>query len=149
MLDRDLAELYGVSTSAFNQAVKRNGRRFPPDFWFRLTSTETRDWLSQIVISNPKARMGQRHAPWAFTEEGIAMLSGVLDSDRAIGVHIMIVRAFTRMRKLLATHAELASKLNDLERNCDATFKIVFEELRALRRVSPAKPPKPIIGFTP
>src|SRR5436190_6300661 len=98
ILDRDLAILYGVPTGTLNQAVKRNLQRFPADFMFQLSAEEFENWKSQIVISNPKAKMGVRHRPHAFTEQGVAMLSSVLNSERAIGVNIAIMRAFVRLR---------------------------------------------------
>ena len=111
MLDADLARLYGVETGALNQAVKRNLERFPEDFMFRLNSAETTKWISQSVISNPGARMGIRRCPYAFTEQGVAMLSSVLRSRRAIIVNIEIMRTFVRLKRALASDAELAEKI--------------------------------------
>jgi hypothetical protein len=111
MLDRDLAELYGVTTAALNQAVRRNLDRFPQDFMFQLDEEEFEDWISQIVISNPGLKMGARRRPLAFTEQGVAMLSSVLRSKRAIQVNIAIMRAFVTFREMLATHKDLADKL--------------------------------------
>lgn len=135
MLDRDLAELYGVPTGVLNQAVKRNARRFPPDFMFRLSKAEMEKWKSQIVISNPGTKMGLRKRPYAFTEHGVAMLSSVLHSRRAIEVNIAIMRAFVRLRQILATHKDLVRKLEQLERKLgehDEKFQIVFEAIRQL-----------------
>lgn len=132
MFDRDLAVLYGVSTKALNQAVKRNIKRFPEDFMFILTAEELENWRSQIVTSNPWAKMGLRRPPSMFTEQGIAMLSSVLNSERAILVNIQIIRTFTRLRELLATHEELRLKLESLEKKYDEQFKIVFDAFRRL-----------------
>jgi ORF6N domain len=114
LLDKDLAELYGVPTRALVQAVKRNIKRFPQDFMFQLNSHEAEDLRSQIVTSK-KGRGGRRYAPYAFTEQGVAMLSGVLHSPRAIGVNVAIMRTFVRLREILATHKELARKLEQLD----------------------------------
>lgn len=134
LLDRDLAELYGVETRVLNQAVRRNAGRFPPDFMFSLTREEIRN-LSQFVISP-----GFKHAPQVlvFTEQGVAMLSGVLNSPRAIQVNIEIMRAFVRLRQLIASSADLARKLVSLEKKYDAQFKAVFDAIRAL--MSPELP---------
>jgi len=142
MLDRDLAMLYGVETRALNQAVKRNRDRFPGDFMFELTREEIRN-ISQFVICSP----AMKHARnvYAFTEQGIAMLSGVLNSQRAIQVNIAIMRAFVQLRQLLATHADLARKLEQMEKKYDAQFRIVFDTIRRL--MSPPEKPRKRIGF--
>jgi hypothetical protein len=147
MLDGDLAVLYGVRVKALNQAVKRNLRRFPKDFMFQLTKKELEDWRSQIVTSNPAAKMGLRRRPYAFTEQGVAMLSSVLHSQRAIDVNVEIMRAFVRLREILATHKELARKLDTLEKKYDAQFRIVFDAIRNL--MAPPEPKKKAtpIGF--
>jgi len=142
MLDRDLAILYDVQTRTLNQAVKRNKKRFPEDFAFRLTPQENNSLRSQIVISN--GRGGRRYFPYAFTEQGVAMLSSVLNSDRAIAVNIQIIRTFIKLRKLLATHADLLKKIEAMERGYDRQFRIVFDILRELR--APKKQIKKI-GF--
>jgi hypothetical protein len=142
MLDSDLARLYGVTTKALNQAVRRNLARFPEDFMFRLSVTELEDWRSQFVTSNPSRKMGLRRQPYAFTEHGVSMLSSVLRSKRAVVVNIEIMRAFVRMRQILATHADLARKLEALEKKYDAQFKVVFDAIRALM----APPPEPSRG---
>jgi hypothetical protein len=147
MLDRDLAELYGVPTKVLNQAVRRNSKRFPVDFMFQLTKPEFEDWRSQIVTSNPGAKMGLRRRPYAFTEQGVAMLSSVLNSDRAIQVNIAIMRAFVRLREILATHKDLARKLEELEKKYDAQFKVVFEAIRQLMAPPPQPAKKGRIGF--
>ena len=114
MIDRDLAELYEVETRTLNQAVRRNLQRFPEDFMFQMTSDELENWKSQIVISN-KEKMGIRKPPLVFTEQGVAMLSSVLNSERAILVNIQIIRIFTRIRELLIPHKDILQKLMDLE----------------------------------
>jgi hypothetical protein len=116
MLDSDLADLYQVPTKALNQAVQRNRSRFPEDFMFQLKKQELENWRSQIVTSNPGAKMGLRRPPYAFTELGVAMLSSVLNSDRAVQMNIIIMRAFVRLRELMATHKDLARKIEELER---------------------------------
>ncbi len=134
MLDRDLAELYGVETRVLNQAVSRNRARFPDDFMFALTREEIRN-LSQFVISS-----GFKHSPrvLVFTEQGVAMLSGLLNSSRAVAVNIAIMRTFVRLRELIASHADLARKLARLESKYDAQFKAVFDAIREL--MSPTTP---------
>ena len=154
MLDSDLAELYGVSTKHLNQAVKRNIERFPNDFMFQLTNFEfeilqadiqcQRRLRSQIVTSKT-GRGGPRFLPYAFTEQGLAMLSGVLHSKRAISVNIGIMRAFVKLRQLLASNAELARRLDELESKYDKQFKIVFDAIRKLM-ATPARGRKEI-GF--
>ena len=132
MLDRDLAELYGVTTAALNQAMRRNLDRFPEDFMFRLDKEEFENWRSQIVISNPGLRMGARRRPLAFTEQGVAMLSSVLRSKRSIQVNIAIMRAFVTFREMLATHKELADKLAELEHKYEEKLRVVFDAIRQL-----------------
>jgi len=146
MLDRDLAELYQVTTGALNQAVRRNLERFPSDFMFQLNQAEFENWKSQIVISNPSARMALRKRPYAFTEQGVAMLSSVLKSRRAALVNIAIVRTFVRLRQILATHKDLAARLTAMEKKYDRKFKVVFDILRQLME-PPPEPPKDPIGF--
>jgi hypothetical protein len=141
--DEDIAVLYGVETKVLVQAVKRNRERFPEDFMFQLTSEEFTRLRSQIVTS--KGRGGRRYPPYAFTEQGVAMLSGVLRSKRAVQVNIEIMRAFVRFRRLLSTHKELAKKLIELERRYDAQLKVVFEALREL--MTPPDPKTKRIGF--
>jgi hypothetical protein len=145
MLDRDLASLYGVTTKALNQAVSRNRSRFPDDFMFQLSTEEFANWRSQIVTSNPGLKMGARRRPYAFTEQGVAMLSSVLRSNRAVQVNILIMRAFVKLRQLLATHADLARKLDALERKYDTQFRVVFDAIRELMK--PPDPKKRPIGF--
>ncbi len=126
MLDRDLAELYGVTTKVLMQAVKRNLTRFPKDFMFQLSKNEA--LRSQIVTS--KKRGGRRYLPFVFTEQGIAMLSSVLRSEVAIHVNIAIMRAFVRLREMLASNKNLARKLHELEKKFDEQFRVVFEAIR-------------------
>ena len=136
MIDRDLAELYGVETRTLNQAVKRNLQRFPEDFMFQMTSDELENWKSQIVISN-KEKMGIRKPPLVFTEQGVAMLSSLLNSERAILVNIQIVRIFTRMRELLIPNKDILQKLIDLENkglDHDKKIKLIFEYLQQLKK---------------
>ena len=146
LLDADLAELYGVETRVLNQAVKRNLARFPADFMFQLTKAELEDWRSQFVTSNPDAKMSLRRAPYAFTEQGVAMLSSVLHSKRAVAVNIEIMRTFVRLREMLASNAELARRLDDLEKKYDGQFRVVFDAIRQLMTPPPASP-KRSIGF--
>jgi phage regulator Rha-like protein len=145
MLDSDLAEIYGVETKALNQAVKRNADRFPEDFMFRLTVEEVAELnRSQFVTGSQKHR-DPRFPPYAFTEHGALMLANVLNSERAAQTSVMVVRAFVRLRQLLASNAELARKLDAMEKKYDAQFKVVFDAIRAL--MSPAAKPKREIGF--
>ncbi len=145
MLDQDLAVLYGVTTGNLNLAVRRNLKRFPGDFMFELTKEETKGLLLQFAMS--KGRGGRRTPPYAFTEQGVAMLSSVLHSERAVLVNIAIMRAFVKLRELTATHKELARKIAAIERKYDAQFKIVFDAIRKLMQAPPA-PPKRRIGFS-
>ena len=144
MLDRDIAELYGVKTMVLNQAVKRNVKRFPPDFMFQLDRQEVENWKSQFVISN-SLKMGLRKFPFAFTEQGVAMLSSVLKSDKAIEVNIQIIRTFTKLRELLATNEELQRKIMQIEDRYDKKLKEIFSVLQLLLKED--KKPKTEIGF--
>jgi len=144
MLDMHLAQLYSVKTKALNQAVQRNRERFPEDFMFQLSISEIDRLRSQFVTSN---RGGRRYLPFAFTEQGVAMLSSVLRSDKAVHVNIEIMRAFVRLRRLLSSHAELAGKLAALEKKYDAQFKGVFDAIRELMR--PVGKDRRPIGFGP
>ena len=143
ILDADLASLYGVETRVLIQAVKRNLERFPEDFMFQLTQDEFVHLRSQIVTSREWG--GRRYPPYAFTEQGVAMLSSVLRSPRAIQVNIEIMRAFVRLRKMLASHAELARRLDALEKKYDSQFKVVFDAIRQL--MAPPEPKRRPIGF--
>lgn len=145
ILDADLAALYGVETRAFVQAVKRNSERFPKDFMFQVTSKEFASLRSQFVIS--KGKGGRRHAPYAFTEHGAIMAANILKSDRAVRASVQVVRAFVKLRQMLASDTELGRKLDELEKKYDRQFKIVFDAIRRLMSPPPAKA-KPI-GFRP
>ena len=145
VLAEALAELYGVETRALNQAVKRNINRFPPDFMFQLNKEEVMHLKSQNVISNG-GHGGRRVAPYAFTEQGVAMLSSVLKSPRAIDVNIAIMHAFVRLRELLRSNEELNRKLEAMESKYDEQFQIVFTVLEQLTE-EPASETKPAIGF--
>jgi hypothetical protein len=145
MLDVDLALLYGVPTKALVQAVKRNIERFPADFMFQLTAAEFAGLKSQIVTS--KSRGGRRTRPYAFTEQGVAMLSSVLRSQRAVAVNVEIMRAFVRLRQLLASNSDLARRLDTLEQKYDRQFTVVFDAIRALMNKPDEETPKPQIGY--
>jgi hypothetical protein len=142
MFDRDLAALYGVTTGALNQAVKRNPERFPDDFMFQLTEKEFENLKSQFVTSSWG---GVRKLPFVFTEHGVLMLSSVLKSDRAIQVNIQIVRIFTRLRQLVATNREILAKVEQMEKKYDEQFKVVFEVMKRL--LAEEEKPKRRIGF--
>ncbi|MBI2922739.1 MAG: ORF6N domain-containing protein [Planctomycetes bacterium] len=147
ILSHDLAELYGVSTKHLNQAVRRNLLRFPADFMMALTAREAVSLRSQFVTSNV-GRGGARYRPIAFTEQGVAMLSSVLNSERAIRVNIAIMRAFVKLREVLATHADLAKKLQELEARFEGQFQVVFKAIRQI--LNPPADPEPShrrIGF--
>ena len=136
IVDRDLANLYGVETRVLNQAVKRNIKRFPSDFMFQMTPEEMKTWKSQIVISE-NDKMGLRKPPYVFTEQGVAMLSSVLNSDRAIVVNIQIMRVFTKLRALLESHAEIIRKLDSIEKKDieqDEKILLIFEYLKHLEQ---------------
>jgi phage regulator Rha-like protein len=148
MLDRDLAELYGVETFNLNKAVKRNAERFPEDFMFQLAKPEAEALRFQFGISKTQGRGGRRYLPYVFTEQGVAMLSSALRSERAVQVNIAIMRAFVKLREFLATHKELAQKLSELERNIenhDAEIKLIFDAIRKLMTPPPSPPRR--IGF--
>ena len=125
MLDSDLAALYEVPTRALNQAVRRNLERFPADFAFQLSKDELENWRSQIVTSNPSARMGLRRPPYAFTQEGVAMLSAVLRSHRAVQMSIFIIRAFIRLREIVAHNKDIAARVEKLERGHGSTSSVI------------------------
>lgn len=143
MLDADLAALYGVPTRRLNEQVRRNLKRFPADFMFELTPKEIGALRSQIATSK-RGRGGRRYAPLVFTEQGVAMLSSVLHSERAVQVNVEIMRAFVRLRQMLASHADLARRLAALEKKYDVQFKAVFDAIREL--MSP-RVPRRRIGF--
>jgi phage regulator Rha-like protein len=143
ILDTDLANLYGVENRALIQSVKRNIRRFPPDFVFQLTKPESDSLRSQIVIS--KGRGGRRTLPYAFTEHGAIMVANLLNSERAIEASVQVVRAFVRLRTMVQTNTELAKRLDELEKRYDEHFKIVFTAIRQL--MTPPQTKKKTIGF--
>jgi len=144
MLDSELAEIYGVETKALNRAVKRNESRFPSDFMFQLTPEEAESLRCQTGTSN-EGRGGRRYLPYAFTEHGALMLANVLNSERAAQTSVQVVRAFVKLRQMLASNAELARKLAAMEKKYDAQFKVVFDAIRQL--MSPPEKPKREIGF--
>ena len=147
MLDSDLAELYGTETKVLKQAVKRNIDRFPDDFIFELTQKEFESLRSQIVTSK-KGRGGARYLPLAFTEQGVSMLSGVLNSETAVRVHIQIIRVFAKMRQLLLTHKDILLQLQKIEKNLtghDEDIQLIFQYLKQL--LNPPQPPRRKIGF--
>lgn len=152
MLDTDLAEMYGVETKVLNQAIKRNIERFPPDFMFQLTENEWNALRSQFVTSN---RGGRRVYPYVFTEQGVAMLSSVLNSPRAIAVNIQIIRVFTRMRQIFYDHKEILVRLEKIEKNLmknDAHIRKHEEEIQMIFKVlkkllNPEQPPRKKIGY--
>jgi phage regulator Rha-like protein len=144
MMDRDLAVLYGVETKVLNQAVKRNPQRFPDDFMFRLSGEEIRDLLRSQSVT---LKRGQhyKYLPYVFTENGVAMLSTVLNSEKAIQVNIQIMRTFTRLKEIMLSHKDLSRRLDDLETKYDGQFRVVFEAIRQL--MAPPLKPKRKIGF--
>jgi hypothetical protein len=144
MMDRDLSELYGVETAQLKRAVKRNIERFPSDFMFGLTKQELEDWRCQFGTSNG-VKMGLRYLPMVFTEQGVAMLSSVLRSRRAIVTNIQIMRAFTQLRQMLSTHEDLKRKIEAMESKYDYQFRVVFEAIKQL--LDTDKGPKRRIGF--
>ena len=143
IMDTELAALYGVETRSLIQAVKRNRERFPPDFMFQLTRKEFDALRSQFVIS--KSRGGRRYLPYAFTEHGAIMAANVLNSDRAVQASVQVVRAFVRLRQMLASNAELSRKLIALEKKYDRQFKVIFDAIREL--MTPPVPKQKEIGF--
>lgn len=158
MLDSDLAALYGVETKVLNQAVRRHSMRFPSDFMFQLTAEESEalrcqagilelhDCLrSQIVTLKPGRGKHRKYSPYVFTEQGVSMLSSVLNSDRAIEVNIQVMRAFVKFREMIASHKELTKRLDEMENKYDSQFKIVFDAIRAL--VAEPEPAEKKIGY--
>ncbi len=148
MIDADLAELYQVSTKRLNQAVKRNSSRFPEDFMFQLTREESQNLRSQFVTSSLNYG-GHRYLSYVFTEQGVAMLSSVLRSDRAVAVNIAIMRTFVRLRQLLVSNKELAEKVGEMEKKYDKQFKIVFDVLKQLMGPPAEDPDERPVGFKP
>lgn len=148
MIDRDLAELYQVETKRLKEAVRRNINRFPDDFMFEMDGQELENWRTQIATSNLSDKMGLRYAPFCFTEQGLTMLSCILNSDRAIAVNIRIIRIFTRMREMLLTHKDILLKLEQLERKVDRhdeDIQLIFNYLKQL--LNPPQTPRRKIGF--
>jgi hypothetical protein len=145
MLDENLAALYEVEVKVLNQAVKRNIRRFPEDFMFQLSAEEADFLRSQNVTLKTSRGKHRKYLPYAFTEQGVAMLSSVLNSERAVYVNIEIMRAFVWLRQILSSNAELARKLESLEKKYDAQFKVVFDAIRQL--MTPPPKPRRRIGF--
>jgi phage regulator Rha-like protein len=152
MVDRDLADLYGVSTKVLNQAVKRNLERFPEDFMFQLSSDEVETWWNFVISERSRSQFvtlkrGEniKYQPYAFTEHGILMLSSVLRSERAITVNIAIMRTFVKLRKILASQKDLVHRLDELEKKYDDHFQVVFDAIRQL--MTPPEKPKRRIGF--
>lgn len=136
MLDRDLAELYGVETKVLKQSVRRNISRFPSDFMFEMSSKEFNEWRNEFVITSGDKK-GLRYAPFCFTEQGVAMLSSILNSERAIQVNIQIIRVFTKMRELLATHKDILAHLDKIEHKLaghDEKIMLIFEYLKQLEK---------------
>jgi len=154
MIDRDLAELYGVETKYLKRQVKRNMKRFPDDFMFVLTQKEFKEWRSQFVTSN-QDKMGLRYAPYAFTEDGVGQLSTVLNSERAISVNLQIIRLFSKMRKMLLTHKDILLKLEAMEKNMlkqdekihkhDEKIQLIFDYIKEL--LNPPQTPRTQIGY--
>ena len=150
MLDSDLAELYGVATKTLTQAVRRNIKRFPDDFIFQLTNQDLTILRSQFVTSRlDQAWGGRRYLPHAFTEQGVAMLSSVLKSERAVLVNVEIMRAFVNLRKILSENKELAKRIDQLELKYDSQFKSVFDAIRKLMDIGSSLAPKQIKGLDP
>jgi hypothetical protein len=147
MLDSDLASLYEAPTKVLNQSLRRNLERFPEDFAFQLSKDELEKWRSQVVTSNPSAKMALRRPPYAFTQEGVSMLSAVLRSDRAVQMSILIIRAFVRMRELIASHKDLAVRVEKLEKSRERTnsvIEVLVEDIDRLgRKVDQFKAPSP------
>ncbi|HVO74285.1 MAG TPA: ORF6N domain-containing protein [Ignavibacteriaceae bacterium] len=147
ILDRDLAALYGVETRTLKQAVRRNIKRFPDDFMFQLTRKEFLIWRSQIVMSKSENK-GLRHLPFAFTEQGVAMLSSVLKSERAIEVNILIMRAFVKLREIISTHKKVEEKLKELEGRPNEHDEQIVRIIQLINQLlSPPEPAKKKIGF--
>lgn len=144
MLDFDLADLYKVKTKVLNQAVKRNRKRFPRDFMFKLDKSEEKNLKSQFVTSS-FSYGGRRKPIFAFTEQGIAMLSSVLRSERAILVNIQIMRAFTKLRQMLASHKEIKEKIEQLEKKYDGQFRVIFKTIQQI--ITEEEKPKRKLGF--
>ncbi len=146
MFDRDLAKLYGVEPKVLNQAVKRNAERFPDDFMFKLSREEMFIWKSQIVTSKGDVK-GLRKPPSLFTEQGVAMLSSILNSKRAIEVNVQIIRTFVKLREMIISNKELRIRIEEMERKYDKRFKAVFDTLRSLVENNKKEEKIDVIGF--
>ena len=156
MIDRDLAELYGVETKRLKEAVRRNISRFPPDFMFEMNKEEFENWRTQFASSNLEDKMGLRYAPFCFSEQGVTMLSCVLNTERAIAVNIRIIRVFTRMREMLSTHKDILVKIEQIEKELlkqgarmdehEGDIQAIFQVLKKLVE-APAEKPRPRVGF--
>jgi len=147
MLDADLAVLYGVETKRLNEQIRRNIERFPDDFMFQLTDDEFNCLRSQFATSNNQSgRGGRRHLPYAFTEHGVIMAASVLNTPLAVAVSVQVVRAFVKLREMISTHKDLATKLENLEKKYDSQFKMVFDAIRQLM-TPPETKKKRAIGF--
>ncbi|MEA5115776.1 MAG: ORF6N domain-containing protein [Geobacteraceae bacterium] len=146
LLDSDLAVLYGIETKNLNRVVKRNLSRFPQDFMFQLTSDESKGLRFQIGTSNEAGRGGRRYNPFVFTEQGVAMLSSVLNTERAVQANIAIMRAFVQLRELATSNRAISRRLDELEQKYDSQFKVVFEAIREMMALPAKKVRK--IGFT-
>jgi len=147
MIDRDLAELYGVETKVLKQAVRRNAHRFPEDFMFEMTKEEFQNWRSQIVTSKSE-KMGLRYAPFCFTEQGVTMLSCVLNSERAIEVNIRIIRTFSKMREMLLTHKDLLLEMEEIRKKVsgqDEKIDLIFDYLKEF--IKEQETPRIEVGF--
>lgn len=142
MLDHDIAELYEIETKVFNQAIKRNLKRFPTDFMFQLNKTEYEILMSQTEKSKKVSRGGRRYLPYVFTEQGVAMLSSVLNSDRAVEVNISIMRTFVKLRTVVASDQTLSDKIRDFEIGTNKLFNVVFDRLDTLESELPLLPLK-------
>lgn len=148
MIDRDLAELYGVETKRLKEAVRRNMSRFPGDFMFQMNRTELKNWRTQIATSNLEDKMGLRYAPFCFTEQGVTMLSCILNSERAIEVNIRVIRIFTKLREALLTNKDILHKLEEMEKQVKKNSRDVKRIFLVLRELfEKADPPRPQIGY--
>ena len=150
MIDRDLAELYGVETKYLKRQVKRNKERFPEDFMFEMTKEEFQNWRSQFVTSNSSDKMGLRYAPYVFTEQGVAMLSSVLNSSRAIAVNIRIIRVFTKIREMLTDNLNIKLEIEEIKKklsNQNKNIELVFSYLDELLEKKENQKPRPKIGY--
>ncbi len=148
ILDRDLAELYNVETRVLKQAVRRNLNRFPSDFMFQLNRKEFQNWRSQIVMSKTDQK-GLRHLPFAFTERGVAMLSSILKSERAIEVNIFIMRAFVKLREILSSQIKIEQKIKDFENKLNEHDEQIIQIIQVINQlITPQEKPKRRIGFT-